>query len=98
PRDRHPFPTRRSSDLGRRQQRDETAVVERVAPAPQLLRGRGERAHQPPGIGIDDRERLLDERYEIAAHPGHTGELRAVRDLVQRSEEHTSELQSLAYL
>ena len=69
------------------EQRDQAAVVERVAPAAELLRGAGQRLHEPAGVGIDRRQRALDQRQEVGLHPGHAGELRPVGDLVDRDPE-----------
>src|SRR5205823_11031513 len=88
----HSFPTRRSSDLTHRVDQDEIEVVGRVA-APVALPRQLE-------DGVDRARRHLDlEGDELAL--GHTTlgsrvPLGAPRPL--RSEEHTSELQSLAYL
>ena len=70
--------------LRRREEPDEPSVVERVPPGAQRVGGAPDRREQHGGIGIDDRERSLHERKEVVAHPRHAGELRAVRDLVDR--------------
>src|SRR5205823_13471422 len=81
-RDLHSFPTRRSSDLE----------------LPELLDGDEPRAHPVAGVaaGADQPGVALAGLEHRVGRPG----LRVVvqRDLDVRSEEHTSELQSLAYL
>ena len=69
------------------EQRDEAAVVERVAAAAQLVGRARERLHEPPRIGVDRRQRALDQREVVGLHPRHAGELRPVRDLVDRDPE-----------
>src|SRR5205823_11479982 len=86
-RDLHSFPTRRSSDLARCAAGAADAARRRVAAA----RARARSAHVliallRPG----DRVRAAD--AGVAAHSA------AGIGVVRRSEEHTSELQSLAYL
>ena len=70
--------------LRRREQRDQTTLVERVAAVAHLVDRAHQRLEHTPGIRIDDGEGLVDERQEVALHPGHAGELRPVRDLVDR--------------
>ena len=53
-------------------------------PLPELVGGAASRCSEPAGIGLDDRQRLLDERQEVRLQPRHGRELRAVRHLVDR--------------
>ena len=46
---------------------DEPAVVERVVTLSELVGGAHHRLHEPPGIRIHDRQRLLDQRQEVLA-------------------------------
>ena len=66
------------------EERDETAVVERVAPVAELVGRARQRLHEAPRIGIDRRERALDQRQVVGLHPRHAGELRPVGDFVDR--------------
>ncbi len=77
----------RRAVLGRREQRDDPAVVERVATLAQLVGRAQERAHQLTRVGVDAAESALDEPEEVVAHPRHTEELRAVGHLVDRDPE-----------
>src|SRR5205823_7095824 len=91
PRAPHSFPTRRSSDLKEGGHRLELGGVDRTrVPRRRLHRGRDQQlGRQRPPLADDDRpggqvaEPLVPARDEDRHH---------------RSEEHTSELQSLAYL
>src|SRR5205823_9689969 len=90
-RDLHSFPTRRSSDLGRTVRRVPPAVRDRW-----LVRGDG-------GFEVVPELRAAVEprRHNLVLEPP-PGEgafdLVVCRNVLIRSEEHTSELQSLAYL
>ena len=72
---------------GRRDQRDDPAVVERVASPPKLVGGPDERADDLARIGVDAAEHPLHEREEVVVHPRDAEELRPVRDLVDRDPE-----------
>ena len=77
----------RAPVLGRRDQRDDPAVVERVASPPKLVGGPDERADDLARIGVDAAEHPLHEREEVVVHPRDAEELRPVRDLVDRDPE-----------
>ena len=66
------------------QQRDEPTVVERVAAVAQLFGGARQRLHEAARIGIDRRQRRVDQREVVRLHPRHRRELRPVRALVDR--------------
>src|SRR5205823_14023223 len=94
----HSFPTRRSSDLH--------------TCAPFTRKGQPRRTHAlatAPHDGFRELDRLdevvlgiqMQQRHEPAIDPAGPGEIADSKCLVERqgrSEEHTSELQSLAYL
>ena len=84
--DRHEclHPADRAAVLGRGQQRDDPAFVERVAAAAQLVGGPRHRGHDLARIGVDAPEDAVDESEEVLAHPRDTEELGAVRHLVDR--------------
>src|SRR5205823_12433208 len=83
------FPTRRSSDLPRRRRRSADA---RSAGKPDVARVRAAAARPPPDVAHAHR---LDRRLRRSGR----GRAAAARTrATSRSEEHTSELQSLAYL
>src|SRR5205823_10013396 len=89
PRDLRPLPTRRSSDLLRTQRRSFRprleALDDRIVPA-QL-------SQNLQSLGVPQ---LLADQYEASGQAIRI--LSNAADFVTRSEEHTSELQSLAYL
>ena len=70
--------------LGRRDERDEAAFVERVLPAADRLDRVRQRACERARVGVDELEHLVHERQEVVAHPRNADELRAVGDLVDR--------------
>jgi hypothetical protein len=70
--------------LGRREQRDEAAVVEGVLTTARARRRLLQGVDEALGVGVDRSERLLDEREEVLAHPPHAGELGAVGHLMER--------------
>ena len=65
-----------------REQRDDPAVVERIAPLTHLVDGTTERATQLPRIGVDRADDLAHETGEVAAHPRDAAELRTMGDFV----------------
>ena len=76
--------TEHTALLGRREQADETALVERVATGAHLVDRARHRAQHRARIGVDELERLAHEPEEVLAHPRNAGELRPVRHLVDR--------------
>ena len=66
------------------QERDEPTVVERVAPVAQFFGGARQRLHEAARIGVDRRQRRVDQREVVRLHPRHRRELRPVRALVNR--------------
>src|SRR5205085_3764149 len=91
PLDQHPFPTRRSSDL-----EDQRRTLQR--------RAEQERAQATDAIGDPAKSEAADDteaehhRDDLGAALGAVAEIGAIRDHVDRSEEHTSELQSQSNL
>src|SRR5205823_8589162 len=91
----HPFPTRRSSDLTRCR----TRRADGLQPPCSYLHGTGEKiperwTREPHAAAAATRRRDAGRRSDLATHWTIRTEPLGSR----RSEEHTSELQSLAYL
>src|SRR5205823_7458286 len=97
PRDLHSFPTRRSSDLRERGRAKIARGIEEIAELDRAVafdaRDGGAAREIVVGEAIDD---LLAESILIIKNI--VWDINLSRDLARRSEEHTSELQSLAYL
>ncbi len=64
------------------QERDEPAVVERVASVPEFFGRTRQRLHDAARIRVDRRQRRVDQREVVRLHPRHRRELRPVRALV----------------
>src|SRR5438093_7868179 len=90
-RDLHSFPTRRSSDLGVRNDLDEPAAVVQAAEVGQRVRE----------AEVGEHPRRSSREQDVPDEPDHVREQDRVPEAderVIRSEEHTSELQSLTNL
>src|SRR5205823_12046419 len=93
----HSFPTRRSSDLSvvHEDLLDETLHPEQCVGCDHLLGAGWARAHAPDDLALFEWRRVVDD--DLHQEPVSLSLGQRVHTL-RRSEEHTSELQSLAYL